>query len=47
MPVYGDGECIYDPDKECTLGGKGIVTNPIYCLTCAVLKLAESVKSKE
>ncbi len=44
MPVYGKGECIYDPEKVCTLGDKGIEVNPVYCLTCAVFKLAEAVK---
>ena len=48
MSVYGKGECLYDPEKECVLGDKGIEVNPIYCLNCAVLKLAEAVtKLKE
>jgi len=48
MPVYGKGECLFDPEKkECTLGDKGIEVNPVYCLTCALFKLAEVMASKE
>jgi len=47
MPVYGEGECLYNPEKKCVLGGKGIEVNPVYCLTCAVFKLAEAVKPKD
>jgi len=41
MPTYGKGECFYGLRKECILGDKGVEVNPIYCLTCALLKLAE------
>lgn len=47
MGVYGKGKCLYDPDKECVLGDKGIEVNPVYCLTCAVFKLAKAVKEVE
>ena len=47
MPVYGEGECIYDSEKKCALGGKGVEVNPVFCLTCAVFKLAEAVKTEK
>ena len=44
MPIYGEGECLYGVIEECRLGDKGIEVNPIYCLNCVLLKLANVIE---
>jgi len=44
VSVYGKGKCFLGLTEECRFGDEGIEANPVYCLTCAVLKLAEAVE---
>ena len=44
MAVFGEGKCLYELTEECKLGGAGVEYNPIACLVCAILRLAEVVE---
>jgi len=44
MSVYGEGECLLEILEVCRLGGKGVIVDPVYCLACAVMYLAEVIK---
>lgn len=43
MPVFGEGKCLYGILEKCRLGDKGVEYDPIACLTCAMIYLADSV----
>ena len=44
MPIYGEGECLYGLMDKCRLGEKGIEVNPIYCLNCVIMRLADVIE---
>ena len=44
MSVFGKGECLYGLMKVCRLGDEGIQVNPIFCLNCAIIYLAETLR---
>ncbi len=44
MSVYGEGECLLEIVEVCRLGDKGVIVDPVYCLACALMYLAEVVK---